>query len=102
MPEPIPNSAGASRDPAELLTRRDLEALLRVSRSVVYRRVADGSLPPPIYLGTTTPRWRRADVEAFVANAPTSPPPGRPLPPLKRRKMAAADLRAAKASATPA
>ncbi len=51
----------------ELLRVSDLCALLRLSRTQVYRRIADGSIPAPFHLGHHTPRWRRAVIERWLA-----------------------------------
>lgn len=45
-------------------------ALLRLSRSTFWRRVADGTLPQPVRLGGVT-RWRRPDLLAAVDRAAT-------------------------------
>ena len=51
----------------ELLRVADLCALLRLSRTQIYRKIAAGSLPPPFHLGPNTPRWRRATIDRWLA-----------------------------------
>lgn len=50
-----------------LLTAEEAARLLAISRSVFYSRVRDGKLPGPIPLGGNVARWRRADLESYVA-----------------------------------
>ena len=50
-----------------LLRVADLCALLRLSRTQLYRRVADGSIPRPLHLAHNTPRWRRDVIERWLA-----------------------------------
>jgi len=52
----------------QLLTARDVSALLNIGVSSVWRKVKDGKLPQPIRIGGST-RWRRADIEALYATA---------------------------------
>lgn len=49
----------------ELLSRKQVAAVLSVSVKTLLRRVADGEFPPPaLVLGME--RWRRDDVEAYI------------------------------------
>ena len=50
----------------ELLSAKDLQEILRISSSSLWRRTNDGTLPRPIKIGGLT-RWRRADIEAFIS-----------------------------------
>jgi predicted DNA-binding transcriptional regulator AlpA len=43
-------------------------ALLDCSKATFWRRVADGTIPPPIKIGGMS-RWRRSDIEAVIAKA---------------------------------
>jgi predicted DNA-binding transcriptional regulator AlpA len=49
---------------------RDAEgaAMLGCSKATFWRRVADGTIPPPIKIGGTS-RWRKSDIEAVIAKA---------------------------------
>ncbi len=49
-----------------LLTDRAVGSLLGLSRSSVWEWTRKGKLPRPIKLGSCT-RWRREDIENFVA-----------------------------------
>ena len=48
-----------------LLSRRQLQDLLGVSRTTLYRMLADGSLPEPVRLGRLL-KWRSRDVERYL------------------------------------
>lgn len=52
---------------ALLITDHQAAALLGLSRSTFWRRVADRSLPRPLRIGGAT-RWRREEIAAFVEN----------------------------------
>jgi excisionase family DNA binding protein len=52
----------------ELLTTKDVAALLRVSRRTVSRLRARGELPAPVRLGAGIFRWRRADVQKYITD----------------------------------
>ena len=50
----------------QLLTRRQLQETLGISRTTTYRWLQDGTLPAPVRLGPRFLRWRRRDIEAFL------------------------------------
>jgi predicted DNA-binding transcriptional regulator AlpA len=52
-------------EPGFLLSDHAGSALLGISRSTFWRRVADGTLPRPLKLGGVT-RWRRTDLLAAI------------------------------------
>ena len=54
--------------PPALLDKRALAACLDVSVRQVDRLVARGDLPPTLRVGSS-PRWKRAQVDAYVAGA---------------------------------
>ena len=56
---------GADRAQPELLTVRDVAAILAVSSRHVYRQCDAGRLPRPVRIGAAV-RWRRADVLAWL------------------------------------
>ncbi len=51
-----------------LLTIAEVAQQLRLSRTTIYRRVADGTLPKPLKLGTLV-RWEPADIRAARLSA---------------------------------
>jgi excisionase family DNA binding protein len=61
-----------------LLTIREVAELLGMSESSVRRAWYDGNFPKPIRLGRRGLRWRRDDVESFLANKPGVQRPQQP------------------------
>ena len=53
---------------AELKTLRfsDLQEIIPVSRSTLWRWVRDGSFPSPINLGPNTRAWREEDIRVWL------------------------------------
>lgn len=49
----------------EYLTREEVMQRLKLTKSSLYRRVADGSLPAPIKLGYLS-RFRKSEIEAAI------------------------------------
>lgn len=49
-----------------LLTRRDVEAVVRLSRSSIYSMIANGSFPRPIRVGKKAVRFLQSDIEAWL------------------------------------
>lgn len=48
-----------------LVSDREAARLLGVSRSTWWRRVADGTMPPPLKIGGVT-RWRADEIAAAI------------------------------------
>jgi excisionase family DNA binding protein len=53
--------------PAQLLDVRAVAALLDCSTRHVYRLADGGRMPPPVRLGALV-RWRRQDLDTWLAN----------------------------------
>jgi hypothetical protein len=53
----------------ELMTRREVAGLLRVSQACLSRWARSGVGPRCLWLSPTVPRYRREDVLAFIAQA---------------------------------
>ena len=51
---------------SQLLTYKDLSLLLKLSRSQIERRIAQGAIPRPFHIGHKCPRWRRDVIEAWM------------------------------------
>lgn len=63
-----------------LITVKDIEAALSCSRSTVWRRVKDGTIPAPIKICGMT-RWRATDIAALMQS------PSKPLPRDRKRSL---------------
>lgn len=59
-------------DTEELLTDQDIATLLKVQPSTVKRWRREKTGPKPIYLAATTVRYRRGDVDAWIAQRAAS------------------------------
>lgn len=63
----------ASLVPSALIDAKTLaRQYLSVSLATVWRMRADGKLPEPLKLTSQCVRWRRSDIESFLAGFPTS------------------------------
>jgi len=50
-----------------MLRRRDVQSCTGLSRSTIYRRVAEGDFPKPVHLGGRTVGWIAAEVQDWLA-----------------------------------
>lgn len=74
-----------------LLRRRDVEAITTLSRSEIYRRMADGTFPRPVRIGVNMVRWKMKDVTEWLIHAndnvnAENPSESRPEAQLRRAK----------------
>lgn len=53
-----------------LLTTREIIALVRLSRTSIYRMTRQGKFPPPCSVGNGKIRWREVDVRAWMEALP--------------------------------
>lgn len=49
-----------------LLTRRDVEALVRLSKSSIYAMIANGTFPKPIRVGRRAVRFSTLEIEGWL------------------------------------
>ena len=54
----------------ELLTRQQLEKILGVRRSTIYKWMSNGTLPKPIKISPGCVRWRRAELVQWINSRP--------------------------------
>ena len=47
---------------------REVLRMTALSRSTLYRRIADGTFPAPVSLGGSAKGWRRSDLEEWEKN----------------------------------
>jgi len=58
-----------------LLTQKEVMALVGIrSRTSIYRRVKDGTFPPPVAMGHGQIRWRQSDFERWSKSLPNLQP----------------------------
>ena len=60
-------AACACGQACQLLTVRDVAAVLKVHPRTIWRMSATGEFPTPLTLAPKTIRWRLKDIEAHVA-----------------------------------
>lgn len=53
-----------------LMTTREIIALVRLSRTTIYRMTRQGRFPPPCSVGNGKIRWREDDVRAWMEGLP--------------------------------
>ena len=53
-----------------LLTRQQVEKMLGIRRSTVYKLMRQGKLPEPIQITTGCVRWRKAELEDWINSRP--------------------------------
>jgi len=51
---------------AELIGLREVKRICGISRSEIWRRVANGTMPLPLKMGPLTTRWNRPEILAWV------------------------------------
>lgn len=58
-----------------LLTQKEVMALAGIrSRTSIYRRVKEGTFPPPVGMGHGQIRWRQSDFERWSKSLPSVRP----------------------------
>lgn len=67
LPSPAPGDVVAV-----LLRLRAVMHMTGLSRSSLYRLIADGQFPRPVRLGPRAVAWRRADVDAWSEARPVT------------------------------
>lgn len=51
----------------QLLSIKELIAMLNLSKTTIYNLLKAGKFPPPFMQGNRCTRWKRADVENWLA-----------------------------------
>lgn len=54
-------------DDLRLVTAKEVAAMLDISLRTIWRRLSDGTMPPPVRLGRLV-RWRLADIRKWIAD----------------------------------
>ena len=53
-----------------LLTRAEVEARTKLSRSTLYRKMRENTFPVPIRIGARAVRWPESEIESWIAGRP--------------------------------
>ena len=76
-PRPARRSAAvaAESEPesGEWLSKRDLASLLKCHPRTISRSIESDGFPRPYYITGNTPRWKRSEVDAWLASRPREP-----------------------------
>ena len=59
---------------SQLLKVRDICTRLGISRTTLYKGVRDGSIPGPLHVTPTAPRWRSDEIDRLIARLSQSRP----------------------------
>lgn len=57
---------------AKVLRRKDVEAIVGLSRSTIYHLISEGLFPAPIKLGKRAVGWKVSDLEIWLSNRETA------------------------------
>ena len=57
-----------------VLRRRDVEALVGLSRSSIYMMMAQGRFPRPVRVGARAVAWRLTDIQTWLADCQEAGP----------------------------
>lgn len=55
----------------EMMTKKDMAEFWKCSVRQIELMAAAGRIPKPIYLGASSPRWRRSELLAFIDGVAT-------------------------------
>lgn len=62
--------ATATQTPPELMTKKQVAEFLQCSQRQVELLTNKGRLPKPVYLGESSPRWKREEILASLETKP--------------------------------
>lgn len=66
---PVNRAVAAASPPAPAFYRlRDVMRITALSRSTIYRRVAEGRFPAPVHLGGRASAWQCASLQLWIDN----------------------------------
>ena len=51
---------------SQILRRKDVEAMIGLSRSTIYKLISQDMFPKPVQLGTRAVGWRLSDIEDWL------------------------------------
>ena len=54
----------------ELLTRQQVEKILGIRRSTIYKLMRQGKLPTPITISRGCVRWKKSELEDWINSRP--------------------------------
>jgi len=66
------NQVAGGAGACELFTPDEFAGILKINKRTLWRKLSKGELPKPFYVGAKTPRWRAADVQAWINGKETT------------------------------
>ncbi|MBT5559412.1 MAG: AlpA family phage regulatory protein [Proteobacteria bacterium] len=57
---------------AKILRRKDVETMIGLSRSTIYKLMSQGTFPKAIHLGPRAVGWRISDIEDWIDQQATN------------------------------
>ena len=57
---------GDALEENQIIRRDKVSQVTGLARATIYKKVADGSFPPPIRLGARAVGWRKPDIVAWL------------------------------------
>ena len=58
--------ASATPQPLALLRCHEVQAIVRLSRSTIWRAVRNGAFPKPVRVGAHAIAWRRDEIDSWI------------------------------------
>ena len=62
------------REPDRIIRLRTVLSRTGLSRSTIYRKIAEGTFPPQIKISINGSGWRESDINRWIADPVTWPP----------------------------
>ncbi len=66
MTDSIPSQYDGSARPDRILRRPEVETLVGLRRSAIYKAIRDGRFPPPVRISSQAVGWFESDITAWI------------------------------------
>lgn len=53
----------------EFLTDKQVASIFKLTRPSIWRLVKEGRIPQPVKIAANSTRWRKSDIDKFIATA---------------------------------
>ena len=58
------------REPERIIRMKTVQARTSLSKSTIYRKIADGTFPPQIKISVNGAGWHESDIDRWIADPP--------------------------------
>ena len=58
------------REPQRIIRIKTVQARTSLSKSTIYRKIADGTFPPQIKISVNGAGWHESDIDRWIADPP--------------------------------